>query len=239
MDLNFHINDFDGPLDLLLHLVKESKMDIYEIETSKIIDEYLEFIRKMEDLNIDVASVYLVMACELVHLKSKLLVNKKDEESIEDEFNINSEEDLKRRLIEYQNYKELTSVFKELEEKRNEIHTKYPENYRDFLDNDEIIQSEMTKDDLYDAMLSFLERLKREKPLNTKITKKELSVDERIIEIRNFIKNKKRIYFIDLFDSYNKDYLIVSFLSILEMSKNKEIEIKQEHNFEEIILEAM
>ena len=73
--MNFHINDFEGPLDLLLHLVKKEKMDIYEIEVSQIIEEYLEFIHQMQDLNIDIASSYLVMAAELLHLKSKLLLN--------------------------------------------------------------------------------------------------------------------------------------------------------------------
>ena len=80
MTYNFCTNDFEGPLDLLLHLVKESKMDIYEINIREIIDQYLDLIHKEKENNIDVASEYLVMAAELIHLKSKLLVNRKDEE---------------------------------------------------------------------------------------------------------------------------------------------------------------
>ena len=96
MTYNFCTSDFEGPLDLLLHLVKESKMDIYEINICEIINQYLEFIHSLEEENIDIASEYLVMASELIHLKSKLLINRKDEEdSSEDEFSFASEEDLR------------------------------------------------------------------------------------------------------------------------------------------------
>ena len=111
MTYNFCVSDFEGPLDLLLHLVKESKLDIYEINVREIIEQYLDFIHSMEEQNIDVASEYLVMAAELIHLKSKLLINRHDEEDNkenEDEFSINSEEDLRNKLLEYEKYKELT-----------------------------------------------------------------------------------------------------------------------------------
>ena len=102
MTYNFTTTDFEGPLDLLLHLVKESKMDIYEINIHDIINQYLDFIHSLEEKNIDIASEYLVMAAELIHLKSKLLVNRNEEENEEDEFSFNSEEDLKNKLIEYE-----------------------------------------------------------------------------------------------------------------------------------------
>ena len=79
MTYNFCVSDFEGPLDLLLHMIKESKKDIYEINISDIINQYLDFIHSLEEKNIDIASEYLVMASELIHLKSKLLVNRKDE----------------------------------------------------------------------------------------------------------------------------------------------------------------
>ena len=95
--MNIHINDFEGPLDLLLHLVKTSKMNIYDIDIKLIIDEYLKFIESEKNKNIDIASSYLVMASELIHLKSKMLVNDQEvEEANEEEFSIASEEDLRR-----------------------------------------------------------------------------------------------------------------------------------------------
>ena len=96
MNYKVSINDFEGPLDLLLHLVKEMKMDIYEINTGVIIEEYLKYIHGLQELNIDIASEFLVMASELVHLKSKMLIGKSlEEEKEESEFQIESEEDLK------------------------------------------------------------------------------------------------------------------------------------------------
>ena len=107
MTYNFCTSDFEGPLDLLLHLVKESKMDIYEINISEIINQYLDFIHSLEEKNIDIASEYLVMASELIHLKSKLLINRKDEEETSvDEFSFSSEEDLRNKLLEYEKYKQ-------------------------------------------------------------------------------------------------------------------------------------
>ena len=103
MEYQFSINDFEGPLDLLLHLVKTSKMNIYDIDIKLIIDEYLKFIESEKNKNIDIASSYLVMASELIHLKSKMLVNDQEvEETPEEEFAITSEEDLKRKIIEYE-----------------------------------------------------------------------------------------------------------------------------------------
>ena len=95
------INDFEGPLDLLLHLVKTAKMDIYEIDTKYIIDKYLEFIESIPKDDLDDASEYLVMAAELIHLKSRLLLNLDNDDSDNEEFSINSEEDLKNKLDNY------------------------------------------------------------------------------------------------------------------------------------------
>lgn len=234
---NFCINDFEGPLDLLLHLVKESKMDIYEIETSIIIDQYLEYIHKQEEKNIDIASEYLVMAAELVHLKSRMLINKEAEVEETDEFTITSEEDLKRKLIEYQKYKNITENFKELEEKRSEVFTKLPESLQEYFEEPVLVNSDLTITDLLNAFLAFKEREKNAKPLNTTVTKKELSVEVRIKDIRKIISDKKRIQFFDLFEETTREYVIVTFLSILEMSKNNEIMITQENNFSDIIIE--
>ena len=129
---NITINDFEGPLDLLLHLVKTSKMDIYEINISYIIEKYLEYINEMQDLNIDIASEYLVMAAELIHLKSKMLINIEDEVEEDDEFSISSEEELKQKLIEYDKYKKSTDSFRKLEENRKEYLTRSPENIMEY-----------------------------------------------------------------------------------------------------------
>ena len=238
MNYQFYINDFEGPLDLLLHLVKQSKMDIYEINLRDLIDQYLRYLKDMENLNMDIASQYLVMASELVHLKSKMLINKQDEEE-ESEFDIQSEEDLRQKLIEYDRIKQITSSFKELEEKRSEIYTKLPQNLKEYYEETKLPQGLVDVNDLYKALLKFQERQKKEQPLNTKITKKEISVEQRTVEIKNILKDRKKVDFFSLFEISSREYIVVTFLSILIMSKNKELIITQEDNFSPIIVEEV
>ena len=234
MIYNFSINDFEGPLDLLLHLIKSNKMEISDINVESITNQYLSFINKMKEESIDVASEYLVMASELVHLKSKMLVNIKDDS--DDEYEINTVEDLQERLLEYERIKDITNTFKDLENKRLDFYTKIPSNLDEYK-KDIPLDNNITLDDLINAFEMFLNREKLKKPINTRVTKKELSVDDRIIGIRKIFENRKKINFTELFDNFNKPYIIVTFLSVLEMSKNNEISIKQEDNFGNIILE--
>ncbi len=230
------INEFEGPLDLLLHLVKTAKMDIYTIDTKKIIDDYLKFINEIDKKDLDKASEYLVMAAELIHLKSRLLINNK-EEDLNSEYEINSEEDLKNKLIEYEKYKNICDNFRQYEEKRKDFFTKTPENTKEYLLKKELDRST----DIEDLVNAFLNLKKREdfhKPINTRITKKELSVEDKVNYIKEFICKRKKVVFEDLFISNNKDELIVTFLAILNLSKDNIIIIHQDKNFDKIYLEG-
>lgn len=239
MDYLIDIHNFHGPLDLLLHLVRSTEMDIYEIDTSVIIEEYLHYIDKMQDLNIDVASEFLVMAATLVHLKSKMLIGSTEETSEEEsEYEINSEEELKNRIIEYEKYKKMTEVFKELEEKRNNFFTKEPVSLKEYSDKAIENDGSITVEDLVNAILAYQERLNEQKPIHTKITKKELSIEDRMKSIKDKLKTVKKIDFLDLFEEVTKEYLIVTFLAILQMNKNDEINIYQEKNFGNILVES-
>lgn len=241
MNYTFYINDFEGPLDVLLHLVKQAKMDIYEINLFTLIKEYLDFIKEMQDLNIDVASEYLSMASELVHLKSKMLVNKQDdsEEETDDEFSIKSEEDLRKKLLEYENIKNITGTFKNLESKRSEIYTRFPESLKEYYEPSEVPKGQYDADTLYKAFLEVEKKLKLLKPLDTTITKKEISVEQRTQEIKNILKVRGKVDFYSLFTINTKEYIVITFLTILTMSKNKELKISQEDNFSPIIVEGL
>ena len=238
MEYQFSINDFEGPLDLLLHLVKTSKMNIYDIDIKIIIEEYLKFIEEEKNKNIDIASSYLVMAAELIHLKSKTLVNDEEkEDSSEEEFGVESEEDLKRKIIEYEKYKRLSESLVELENKRNNFYTKSPMNLDEFIESGNINFGNVSINDLVEALKKFKEREKLNKPLNTKITRKEYSIERRIEDIRKILKVRDKIEFLDLFNEPHRDFIIVTFLSILTMSKNDEITLTQEDNFKPILIE--
>ncbi len=230
------IDNFNGPMDLLLHLIKESKMDIMDIKLEIIIDEYLEYIHRMQKMNLDIASSYLVMSAELLEIKSKILLPKTEEEEEEED----PKENLINRLILYKQYKDSIESFKELEQERNNYYTKIPSNLEEYQNNEKKARIEnVSLDDLVEAFKKFLERVEQEKPVNTKVTKKEISVEDRIVNIKERFKKEKRIDFFDLFEVKTKEYVVVTFLAILEMAKNKEINIIQEDNFKNIICEKI
>ena len=237
MDYSIKINEFEGPLDLLLHLIKQEGIDIYDIEISEITKQYLDYINKMEELNINVASSYIVMAAELMEIKSKFLLPKKEEEEEETDEEVISKENLINKLIEYKKYKEMAPSFKELEENRQNIYIKSPEKINNYLDEVIIKNEDTSIDDLIDAFKKFLERKNHEKPISTKITNKEYSIKERKRYIKNILKEKKKVLFTELFEEKNTSFIIATFLSILEMTKEKEVIIKQDNNFSNIIIE--
>ena len=237
MDYSIKINEFEGPLDLLLHLIKESNINIADIEINEITKQYLDYINKMEELNINVAASYLVMAAELMEIKSKSLLPPKEEEENDDDEETPSRENLINKLIEYEKYKNMVGTFKEMEENRQNIYVKAPEKISKYVDNTIINNDDTTVDDLVEAFKKFLERIDKEKPISTKITEKEYSVKERKRNIRNILKEKKKVFFTELFEVRSISFIVVTFLSILEMAKEKEVTLKQDNNFKDITIE--
>lgn len=235
MDYKITIDKFEGPFDLLLHLIKQSNIDICDISIVQITNQYLDYINKMDSMNLDVASEYLVMAAELIEIKSSILLPKP--EKFESDFEEDPRKQLIDKLLDYKQYKEMTTVFKDLENKRKEMHTKEPSDLKNYgIDFESKLSDDVTLSDLMDALNRFLENRDKNKPLNTKITSKEYSVSRRSNEIRDIIKKKKKIEFSELFDFITKDYLVVTFLSILDLTKKQEIDIKQDSNFDKIYI---
>lgn len=234
MEYSVLLPTFDGPLDLLLHLIKQSNINICDIEIEEITKQYLTYIQKMEEMNLDIASEYLVMAAELIEMKSRVLLPVEEEEPEEED----PREQLIQRLLEYEQYKESTEAFKKLEEMRKEVLTKEPSDLLDYKDTDTQVDYGITLDNLLEAFSKFLENKEITKPLNTKITNKEYSVGRRCIEIRDIVRKKKEVHFQDLFEVITKEYVVVTFLAILSLSKKQEIEIAQSKNFDNIIIKS-
>ena len=236
MELDLKINEFEGPLDLLLHLIKENKMDIFDIKTEEITEQYLSYIKKQESMNLEVDSEYLVLASELIEIKSKLLLP--HEKEVIDEEESDPREELMNRLLEYQAYKEITKTLKEKELIRQEIYTKAPSSLKEYVDSDTDIKMDVTLDDLVDAFQKFLERKKESKPLTTKVTENEITVSYRRSDIKMLLSKGKKISFFKLFPVYTKEYVVATFLAVLEMVKNKEIIITQNDTFDDIVCEV-
>ena len=236
MNLDLKINEFEGPLDLLLHLIKDNKMDIFDIQIEEITDQYLEYIKNQEKMNLEIDSEYLVLASELIEIKSKLLLPREKNEETDEE--IDPREELINRLLEYDAYKEITKTLKEKEEIRMEIYTKSPSDISNYVEENTTINSDVTLDDLVDAFAKFLERQKELKPLSTKVTSKEITVSSRRSDIKRILGKEKKISFFKLFPVFSREYVVATFLAVLEMVKAREIVITQNDNFDDIICEV-
>ena len=230
MDYKFKTTDFEGPLDLLLHLIKTEDMDIFNINIADITDQYLKYIESLKSLDLNIDSEYLTIASELIHLKSRELLphEKEDEEDPKVEF-IN-------RLVEYKKYKEISDIFKNMEEERKKNYGKLPSELEQFHSKNIEIDEDITLDDLITAFIKFNEKTELLKPLNTVVTKKEYSVHKRAKEIIKKINKYKKIKFEQLFEKREKSYVVVTFLAILNLAKDGKLNIYQDSELESIVL---
>ncbi|MEW9049771.1 MAG: segregation/condensation protein A [Neobacillus sp.] len=240
------IDAFEGPLDLLLHLINRLEIDIYDIPVAQITEQYLFYIKTMTELKLDVASEFLVMAATLLAIKSKMLLPKHEEEVNELDQELTFEEDprdeLVERLIEYRKYKEAAHDLKSMEEERGLMFTKPPSDLSDFAKENLPEKSELNIT-LYDMLAAFQKLLRRKKlqrPLATKIARQEVSIETRMTEIMDelrLIKGKRN--FNDLFPYPAKEHIVVTFLAVLELIKRKEIDVEQDENFGDIFVHAI
>jgi segregation and condensation protein A len=231
MEYNVLLPEFEGPLDLLLHLVKKNDVDIFDIDINLITEQYLKYIHAMEELNLDIASEYLVMASDLIQIKSRMLLPIEESEEEDD-----PREELINKLLDYQIYKESTEKLREYESLRKEVHTREPilEEYKTEVELDLGIDLNT----LVEAINKLMINNENSKPLQTKVANKEYSVGKRSIEIRDILRKKKKVEFKELFDVFTKEYVIVTLLAILSMTKRQEVIIKQDNNFDNIIIES-
>ena len=227
------IDAFEGPLDLLLHLIKKSNIDICDLNIVDITKQYLDYINCMEEMNLDIASEYLTMAAELIEMKSNILLPSHDEIEVEDE-----RQNLIDRLIDYEQYKNMIGYFKNLEADRRDFFTRTPEDLRNYDCVSSVhLNEDVSVDDLVSALNKFLSKKEYEKPLNTKVTSREYSVSLRCDEIKGILKSRKKIVFTDLFDKHDKSFIVVTFLAILDLVRKSSVVVSQDRNFNQIYIE--
>lgn len=202
------IDDFQGPLDLLLHLIKEKEMDLETLEVSVITDQYLAYIDQMDADQLETMSEYLVMAAQLIEMKSKMLLpNEKVE--LEDDYQEDPREQLIRRLIEYKKYKDILDDVRECYEYRQTLHTKAPALMDDYVvDTSELIPDHLEVYDLIKAMQKMFQRKVLHAPLESRIARVEISIEERSDQIRQYFKLHKnqRIRFEELFEEPTRTF---------------------------------
>lgn len=210
---------FEGPLDLLLHLIKKNEVDIYDIPIAKITDQYLEYLKFLDVVNLELVGDYLALAAELGYIKSRMLLPKIHDEEDEEE---DPREELVRRLLEYERYKDAAEDLKDMDVLGREIFVRGTDQSKIF--GDPVEETEYVKTDVWSLIDAFREILER-KELSYKedifFTIETLTVEERSEKLLSFIKNQNEVLFKDLFeDDKNKPELVITFLSVLELTKD-------------------
>lgn len=241
MQINVKVEGFEGPLDLLLHLIQHLEIDIYDIPMAEITEQYMLYIHTMKELELDVASEYLVMAATLLAIKSKMLLPKQEEEIVDDIEEWEPEdprEELVTKLIEYKQFKEAAKLLKEKEAERGQIFTKPPADLSSYAKEEAPLKDlQVTVYEMIAAYHKMLRRKKLKQPLSAKIAREEIPIEEKMDEILKTLRSTgKRQKFSELFSDTGKEVIVVTFLAILELMKRNEIVAEQDENFSEIFL---
>lgn len=245
MDLNFKLQQFEGPLDLLLHLIDKNKMDIFDIPIVEITAQYMEYIRAMKEANLDVMSEFLVMAATLLKIKSKMLLPIEETEDEEEE---DPRAELVKQLLEYKMYKCISYELRDRQVDANNVYFKVPtipdevSKYEQPVDLDELM-SDITLTKLNAIFNSVIKRQEnRVDPVRSKfgkIEKEEVSLDDKMNYMLEFARNNRNFSFRQLLEGQrSKMDTIVTFLVILEMMKAGQIYIVQENTFDDIKIES-
>ena len=244
MPIPLKLQVFEGPMDLLMHLIEKNKIDIYDIPIVTITDQYLEYVRQMEHDDMNVTSEFLVMAATLLDIKSRMLLPKEENDDGEEE---DPRDELVKRLLEYKLYKYMSE---ELKEKREHAGYSYfrpqdlPEEVRSYVppvDYEELIGAK-TLDSLQRVFAEVLKRKKnRVDPVRSgfgKIQREEISVADKELYIRAYLMSHPHADFRDLLEKQeSRQEIIVTFLVILELMKHQKIRITQEEAFGRILID--
>ena len=223
---------FEGPLDLLLYLIKRDQIDIHDIPIAPITHQYMEYLELMQALNLDVAGEFMVMAATLIHIKSKLLVPIEPTEVEGEQEYVDPREELVQRLLEFQRYKEAAGILHQQAQIRAAQWTRPDAVVPRFDDAGE----EMLEAGLYDLIAAFKELLDRRKALLAhEIEAEGPPVEQRMEELLAMIREGESLEFLDLFASLGtKAEMIVTFLALLELIRLKRVRVYQRGMFASI-----
>lgn len=243
--VTFKLDAFEGPLDLLLHLIDKNEVDIYDIPIKTITDQYMEYLDLFQEMELDVTSEFLVMAATLLSIKSKMLLPKPPviemdwEDGMEDP-DLDPRAELVRQLMEYKKYKEIADHLREKEVERSHLFTREPADLSPFV----VVAKENPVEGLVpaDLLLAFRRALRKMAGRNAvaRIRRDEISVKERIRQILRQLKREgDRVLFSRLLeDGFSREEVVTTFLALLELMKMKRIVCFQHRLFDDIVIET-
>lgn len=245
MVLTIKIDNFEGPFDLLLHLIHKNKMDICNIRISEITQEYIEYLKEMKDLDVELTSEFILMASTLLEIKSNMLLPKKEKiEETEDE---DTKEKLMEKLISYKKFKMVAEFLKERYEKSGDIYLKKPdiiEKPDDDIDVEKTLQ-DLDLNKLYKIFYKLIENYDTRKNPEDRIIKKNINIDKYKVEdktsfILSSLKKNKILKFSKLIENCSeKIEIIVIFLALLELIRLKQATVYQENIFSDFVIERI
>lgn len=246
MSIDIKITNFEGPFDLLLHLIKKNEMDIYNIRILEITNQYLQYLKEMKEMDLDITSEFVVIAATLIEIKSRFLLPKPKVENEEDD-----EKDVAKELIDklllYKKFKAASEFFMERERNAGIMFTKKPEIIEQKEDK-KCTAADLLKDltmlDLYnifnELMNNYLSKINPEATIEDKIKIETYKIEDKMEEIKSIISGNSRLHFTKVIASYkSKTEVIVTFLALLELIKLKDVRVIQEGNFKDIYIERV
>lgn len=231
--LQLELDIFEGPLDLLLHLINQLEIDIYDIPIAKITKQYLNYLETMKINQIDLAGEYFVMAASLMRIKSEMLVprNENQVEMAEEDYDLEDpRQSLVDLLLEYQQIKDVVPKFEERQVDRAEFFGKDPSDLSKYQERIELENQGLEIEDLTKIFYQVLERHRLDTPQPTTIESEEMTVPEKMVDILESLSKSftQRISFLELLKDRNRKEIVVNFLAILELMKTNQISIHQE-----------
>ncbi|MBN2097299.1 MAG: segregation/condensation protein A [Candidatus Omnitrophica bacterium] len=231
MSYKVKLEIFEGPLDLLLYLIKKEEVNIYDIPISKITEQYLEYLNWMQLLDLKLAGEFLVMASTLMQIKSRLLLPPDEQQAEEEE--LDPRRELIERLLEYKKFKEAAFRLEELENKQGQV---FRRKVVPILGSEGQVEETYFEASLFDLISAFSKILKnvpRQEFLE--IIKDEFTVEKKIHDLLHLLVAHPVVYFSKLFEqARNKTEIIATFLALLELIRLKEIAVRQKSAFSEI-----
>lgn len=242
--MTVRLDSFSGPLDLLYHLIEKNEIDIYDIPIAELTDQYIEFISREENKNMDGMSEFIVMAASLIEIKSRMLLPSIQGEEAEED----PREELVQKLIEYKKYKNVTEILLKRSEEASKNLFREPDIIipelmkKDEMSIDESLKG-LTMDDLYRAFRDVM--IRREKKIDRvrsgfkSVRHDNFTVDEKIASLRSVLKISPRVKFYEMFSKdTTREEILVTFLALLELIRRHNVSVEQDDIFGEIYISA-
>jgi segregation and condensation protein A len=245
MEYNIKISNlnFEGPFDLLLHLIKKNEMDIYNIKIYDVTNEYMEYIKRMKEIDLEITSEFIVMAATLIEIKSKMLlpkINEKEEEEVD------PRKQLVEKLIEYKKFKAVAGFLKSRMKDTGYLFSKKPEIIDDKsrqTNNEDLLKNVSMLDlyNLYNELLNrYRSKVNENNTLEDHIPVDKFKIEDKMIELSSRLQKGNKYIFTEIIKAYeSKMEVVVVFLALLELIRIKNIRVFQEENFKDIYIERV